>query len=144
MLVDERYYIHNLAYLRIVAARHENEKSSGTQIRQFLVPPLNFKAADYTDMINWNETDRSEPPVTRHISLEDLKEFVEKPRSDRNSLEFEKYPCHTQGTERCVRLVTEASKSVCGVVQRHGFILAKLKSRSKMKTFNTKSEFNAA
>ena len=52
-----------------------------------------------------------------------------------------KFPCHTQGTERCIRLVTEASAAVFGEEQRHGFIFARLESRKLMKTFNTKAEF---
>lgn len=113
MLVDEQDHICKLAYQRIVATRQQNDKSSDSPCRQFRVPTLSFATTDYTELINWNETSRNEPPVTRHISLEDLKEFVENPRADRAPLEFQKYPCHTQGTERCVRLVTEASESVC-------------------------------
>ncbi|GBL98594.1 hypothetical protein AVEN_19662-1 [Araneus ventricosus] len=52
-----------------------------------------------------------------------------------------KVPCYSQGTERCVRLVTEASGKVYGFEERHGFILAHIKSQQAMKKFNTKSQF---
>ena len=36
------------------------------------------------------------------------------------------FPCHTQDTERCIRLVTEASAAVCGEAARNGFIRARI------------------
>ena len=55
--------------------------------------------------------------------------------------EIAQFPCHMQGTERCIRLVTEAAASVCGNLARDGLIRARIASRKLMKTFNTKSEF---
>ena len=56
-------------------------------------------------------------------------------------MDFEKFPCHTQAVERCVKLVTEASSKVCGHSARDGFIRATLLSRSAMPTFSHKSEY---
>lgn len=36
---------------------------------------------------------------------------------------LEKYPCHTQSMERCVKLVTEASVSVCGAEANDDFTM---------------------
>ncbi|KAK4874453.1 hypothetical protein RN001_013813 [Aquatica leii] len=52
-----------------------------------------------------------------------------------------KLPCHTQAVERCIRLVTEASSSVCGNEARDGLIRAKLASRSELPKFETKKQF---
>jgi hypothetical protein len=43
-----------------------------------------------------------------------------------------RYSCHTQGVERCVKLVSEAAKHVEGQQTRHGFILSTVDSRKKM------------
>jgi hypothetical protein len=44
------------------------------------------------------------------MSLKELTKFVEGVEDH----EIFKYPCHTQGTERCIQLVSEAASSVCG------------------------------
>ena len=52
-----------------------------------------------------------------------------------------KYPCHTQVVERCVKIVTEASKSVCGFEARDARIRSKIKSREMMPCFKSKMYF---
>ena len=53
-------------------------------------------------------------------------------------LTFTKFPCHKQAAERTVKLVTEASKKVCGHNKRDGFIRSTLKSRKTMPEFRYK------
>ncbi|KAK4873982.1 hypothetical protein RN001_013342 [Aquatica leii] len=67
-------------------------------------------------------------------------DFINNPKSS-HRINFEKYPCHTQCAERCVKLVTEASAAVCGPDSRDGFIRVRADSRKNMPCFNTKSEF---
>ena len=55
--------------------------------------------------------------------------------------EVQSFPCHTQGVERCIKLVTEASVEVCGYDGRDGYIRARFASRQIMPSFNTKSQF---
>jgi hypothetical protein len=62
MLTDEKKELRQLAVERIMQAR-----SSGDTSRKFIVPKINFKAKEYTEMIDWADT-ISEPPVTKHIS----------------------------------------------------------------------------
>ena len=54
---------------------------------------------------------------------------------------FSKIPCHTQAVERLVKLVTEASKAVCGRKSRDGFISARIASRQLMAKFESKRDF---
>ena len=61
MLTDNRPHIRELAYRRILAARSESASLSG--IREFRVPRLNFGASDYTELVDWQEIDRYEPPL---------------------------------------------------------------------------------
>ena len=50
-------------------------------------------------------------------------------------------PCHTQAVERHVKLVTEASQSVCGERARNGFIKNRIASRERMAAFNNKRDY---
>jgi hypothetical protein len=140
MLTDDREMIRQLAYRRIIAARRENADS--TTIRQFRIPKLNFAANDYTELVEWQSIDKCEPPMTKYLTDSDLQVCVETRLFEK--VNFQDFPCHNQATERCIRLVTQASAAVCGDEQRDGFIRAKLKSRIIMKHFNTKSEFRLA
>lgn len=47
---------------------------------------------------------------------------------------------NTEAVERSIPLMSNASESVSGQEKRHGFILNNIKSRSYIKTFNTKSD----
>ncbi|XP_031339105.1 uncharacterized protein LOC116167737 isoform X3 [Photinus pyralis] len=53
----------------------------------------------------------------------------------------EEFPCHSQAVERGVKLVTEASSAVCGSKARDGYIRARIKSRTEVPKFDTKSQF---
>ena len=55
-------------------------------------------------------------------------------------LEFGNFPCHTQAVERNVKLVTEASLSVCDE-ERDGVVRATLEARRVMGKFNTKKDY---
>lgn len=135
---DEREHIvRKLAFRRILGAREKNSQS----LRRFRVPKLNFEADDYTNLIDWSVVQKSEPPATKNISTHEIKSFVNGVSLTEPVLNIPEFPCHTQSTERHVKLVTEASATVCGFDRRDGMIRATLVSRSKTKTFNTKSQF---
>jgi hypothetical protein len=132
MITDERKTIRELGMRRILRARSE---SCG--LRKFSIPTLNFNAQNYIDLIDWQMTDVTEPPLLADVdSIEMLVASGETPVID-----FPKYPCHTQAVERCVKLVTEASASVCGEMARDGFIRVRLESRKLMPYFNTKADY---
>ena len=94
---------------------------------------------NYTDMINWQEENVTEPPLTRGISSEEIDILIR----TKGQKEFPNLPCHTQAVERCVKLVTEASSLVCGDESRDGLILSRIESRQKMPNFETKRQFVA-
>ena len=138
MLSDERLNIRELGLRRILKAR-SNVLTSSNVIRIFQVPPFNFQATNYIDLIDWQECDITEPPLIFKYSDEELRTFV----AQKEVPEFERFPCHTQSVERGVKLVTEASAAVCGTDARDGFIRARIDSRKDMPYFNTKSDFVA-
>jgi hypothetical protein len=140
MLFDNRDTIRKLAWSRVISARKQNQNSSS--VRNFRVPIINMQATDYIDLIFWSDNnERLEPPVLNGISDEDLGNIVSNENASTQFPYLSSFPCHTQGTERCVKLVTEAASLVCGEKRRDGFIRSRLESRNIMKCFDTKSEF---
>jgi len=126
MMTDDRPHIRELAFRRILKARDQPKRKG---VRQFTVPPMNFDCTDYTAMIDWTTVRVNEPLVTISISDDDLREFIREPTTP--VVTFDRYPCHTQAVERCIKLVTEASQSVCGKNRRDGFVRTRLESRAK-------------
>ena len=137
MITDERKHIRELGLRRILKAR--TELTARIPVRVFTVPEINYNAEDYTELINWQSCNVTEPPLTVNISDVDITAFVKSKESP--LIDFPRFPCHTQAVERCIKLVTEASAAVCGNTSRDGFIRARLEARSIMPVFNTKSEY---
>ncbi|GBM88836.1 hypothetical protein AVEN_121326-1 [Araneus ventricosus] len=105
MLVDEREHIRELVYRRILKARQTVPKKK--TVRDFVPPKINFQASDYIEIINCNSCVVYPPPMLRDLSEDDIKSLI---NSDTMPIrEIQKFPCHTQSVERCVKLVTESS-----------------------------------
>lgn len=135
MLVDDRSHIRHLAYKRIIKYR----TSSTAAIRVFSLPKFNMNGSDYTDMIDWQSCLFNEPPITRGVHEDVLKELVTTGvPSDKR---FLNYPCHSQTVERYIKVVTEASAVVAGNSSRDGHIRSKLSSLKKMPVFETKKDY---
>ncbi|GBM39880.1 hypothetical protein AVEN_250205-1 [Araneus ventricosus] len=137
MLHDSRKHIRELTVRRILDAREKKTKNSG-YLRLFKLPKLNFKAADYIDLIDWSNCVVTEPPITMHIKDQDLKEMCKEEQFP--VLSFEEFLCHTQYVERCVKLISEAAMKVCGETARDGYIRAKLQARKELPSFDNKGQ----
>lgn len=94
---------------------------------------MNFPAKEYIDLIDWQQSPITDPPILASNSADDTEMFVF--AGDIPLINVPKYPCHTQAVERWVKLVTEACLSVCRVKERDGFIHVKLESRQIMPSF---------
>ena len=95
----------------------------------FVPPKINFQASyySYIEIINWNSCVVCPPSMLRYLSEDDIKSLI---NSDTTLIrEIQKFPCHTQAVERCVKLVTEGSIKVCRHEARDGHIRATLKYR---------------
>ena len=95
MIVDERKHIRENGFRKIINARKLAFKTE--RIRCFRSPKNNFQATDYIEIIDWNTTAFLPPPLLRRV----LDETADK-------WNFDKFPCHTQVVEHCVKLVIEA------------------------------------
>ena len=104
-------------------------------IKEFIVPKTNFKVSTYPDLIDWNTTIFSEPPMTLSLSNHQFVDFAKTP------LIIPDFLCHTQAVERTIKLVTEAAGSVIGPEARDGFMRLKIKSRKEVGRCDSKKEF---
>ena len=75
-----------------------------------------------------------EPPLTMHLSDDQIKAFEKTP------LSIPDYPNHTQAVERVVKLMTEAASKVVGFEQRHGMICLRIKARKLIPRFYSKKD----
>ena len=96
-------------------------------------------ATDYFELINWQDTEISEPPLTADVTDDEIRLFVKS--AGQSTIDFDRLPCDTQSVERCVKIVTEASLAVCGEHSRDGFIRSRLEARRVVPVFNTKSDY---
>lgn len=115
------------------APEAENEDFPMHEVRKFRVPKLNFEAATYVDMIDL-EKELYEPPLTMHLSDEQIRDIIMTP------LNIPNYPSHTQAVERAVKLTTEAASKVVGYEQRHGMICQRVKARQMIPKFHSKKD----
>lgn len=141
MIADPRKHIRELGLRRIIAARARNKEKT---VRRFEIPAINFSATEYVDLINWQNIRVTEPPLTKHLTDEDLRRLIHQDESDiLAEVPLLKLPPHTQAVERSVKEVTAASKQVCDMVRRDGVIRARLLDREIRPHFETKKQFKA-
>ena len=139
MLFDTRQYVREMAFERILAIRSEGEDGDYGSVRPFEVANINFDADEYYNLFRW-EYPYTEPPFTRTTFTYD--ELVE--LKDSNAFiidDIKQIQCHIQGTERHVKLVTEASRSTSTHERRESVMLATLESREKRPKFDSKKDF---
>lgn len=132
MLADEDRENRETA-INIIKEIRLRETSTSQCVREFLTPRISQNAETLKDLLPTNIT--FEPPLTMNLTIEELDNIIKVP------LDIQ-IPCHSQGVERCVKLVTEASSAVYGEDARDGFIKARIKSRSFMPSFKSKQDFS--
>ena len=91
-------------------------------------------------MIDWTDSSITEPPVIKTMTDAEFRKFIMMKVTP--TLLFPEFSCRTQAVEKLVKLVTEASKAVCGPKSRDGFIHARDASRQLMPTFQTTLKMN--
>lgn len=100
---------------------------------------------NYYNLIDWsNKAVILEPPITFEMdinrqNIDDLAQL----KLSQHLLKYELkiFPSNTQAVERTIKIVTEASLTVCGEENREGFILSILKSRNSLPNFQSKKDY---
>ena len=103
-------------------------------VRPRKTPKLNLDATSLQSLIPWAAEDIHEPIFTCSLTQDEVKACVETPYKP------PKFFIHTQSTERCVKLVTEAAAAVVGQERRDGYIRSKLVHREAMPSFRSKQD----
>ena len=98
---------------------------------------INFKAVHWTDLIDLSVNGVCEPPLTLDFSDNDLQNSL----LTGEKINLPDFPSHSQGVERVVKLVTEASQSVYGLVAGHQHILAKVLCQQLRPAFSSKGSY---
>lgn len=144
MLANETVEIRKRAAFLIIEARQKQLTSKRNRIRKFSPPVINFEATNFAELIFWEQSKLTEPPVTKNLTDEDLKKISEGDIKPLEVLqEYFNLPCHSQAVERCVKEVTAASYAVYGESSRDGFIRTRLLDRKIMPRFETKGDFRS-
>lgn len=119
-----------------------------------------MRSTDYVDMLNWQTIRPGQltPPLLHDLVITDcnLENLAAFKITDANfagkiktgtgeekqfDVNLQKNPCHSQAVERCVKVVTEASKHVSNESLLEGYIIAKLCNRAEMPSFLSKHQF---
>ena len=106
-------------------------------VRPRITPKLNLSATSLTTLITWKPGQVEEPVFTCSKSSQEIQGYLQTP------YKAPEFSCHTQSTEACVKLVTEAAAAVAGQEARDGFIRARLHNREAMPLFTTKKHMLA-
>ena len=98
---------------------------------------INFKAEHWTDLFDLSVNGVCKPPLTLDISDDELQNSL----LTGEKINFPDFPSHSQGVERAVKLVTEASQSMYGFEVRHQHILAKVLCQQLRPAFSSKGSY---
>ena len=92
-------------------------------MRKFEVPPLQWDATSWEDIIDLKKVKVFEPFILKKLSDEEISSALDNP------LVFPPYSLHSQSVERAVKLVSTATQNVCGAEKRHEYCLSIIASR---------------
>lgn len=128
MIFDADREIRKLGYRKILQSRNEGDDEFGIA-REYVAPRIMFDTCqNYCDIIDW-DLPFTEPPFTLmwpYAKVERLAESGDLIKDD-----VTKIPCHNQGNERAVHLVTQVATGSTTKERREGAALATLESRQK-------------
>lgn len=135
MLFDDRESIRHLAIKKIM--HYRDQLHDPTKLREYKKFKINFDCLDYVDMIDLHDDNiLSEPPFTKNIPYDYLKEYLE---LDTLPISDPKIPCHIQGTERCIQLLTTVSRRVTAK-NREAVMGVTIESRKKIPRLESKQD----
>lgn len=131
MLIDDQETVRKRAVELIVRARQFKSSS----VRKLIMPIINFDAKVYYEMIDLEKDGFIEPPITKKMSIDDLK--------NENSIKclLHGIPCHSQGTERTIRLVSESCKIVSDEDRRNEVVRCTIASRKILNRTESKQDY---
>ena len=136
LVCNDDYQVRNIGLKAILRIRSESRTFENQPFKK--IPPINFKAACWTELISLDDVSiLREPPVTSDITDSEIQSHID----DKTKPNLPNLPLHSQSVERAVKLVTEASLNFYGEESRHQAILTKILSRKCRPTFQSKGHY---
>lgn len=140
MITDPDSDIRAKAYDKIISIRQKANLSNGNRI--FIKPTtnqFNNESQHYSTLIDWDNFPDSitEPPFTLPLTIEDLNYY----KTSDEIIEVPAIPCHSQRTEACIQVVSDAVKRVAGTERQIAEVKSILSSRENMPSFKNKRDF---
>ena len=119
---------------KILQLRGDNDMGDSSA-RPRRIPKLIFSAETLQDLIEWKTGEVFEPVITAKMTKNEIRMLLDVP------LDVPPFKNHTQATERCVKLVTEAAAAVCGQEARDRYIKSRVGHRAEIKSYKNKKDF---
>ena len=117
---DQQERIEGVEKIKAIRGEGDPDTQLGdSSVRARNTPEIISEASSIGGLITWSEG-VSEPPLTCSLNTSDISKFINTPMD---------WPCHTQCTERVVKMVTEASASYYPHEKRDRAIRAQETSR---------------
>ena len=79
MAADSDRGVRERAVSRILLSRRGEEEAERDEVRAFRLPQVNFQADHYEELISWESETVTEPPLTRALSEESLRQICDTP-----------------------------------------------------------------
>ena len=131
-IADSKESVRRFAHEKIIKSQVCTE---GNNIRLFDKDNIVLKqdAISYMDMISWESTSITTPPLISNISNDQLLQCSF--QSLRGIL------CHSQAVEQTIKVTSTTVLKVLGHTSRHGMVLQNAKSREGLPSVDTKADF---
>ena len=99
-----------------------------------VTPQLNFKAKHVKELFFWQNETIHEPIFTCSLNKSEILNITG------FLLNVDYFPLNSKSTERAVKLVTKASSTLCGSERMDGFIIARIKHRKAVPSYDGKKD----
>lgn len=141
MLSDENENTRKMAVDLIFRARRSlsNNKTKRIVVRKLKLPQLIPDARYYYEMIQINDEESLEPPFTKRLDEEELRECIKDADVIRKWIG--KIPCHSQAVERAVKLTSSTSTVVMGENKRNAIIHTKIAAQKALPRSESKQDY---
>ena len=138
--------IRSRAIARIIQIRADASGSSSTvmgrkrgrksapKVRILELPDPIYSAQDFSSMIDWDQSQKTEPPLLRDLSKGQIEAFQTTPFTCEQ-------PSNTQHVERFIQLIAKNGTRAASSTMRRGLCHATINSRSRRSGNNSKAAF---
>lgn len=151
MITDADENIRRAGYTRILEARSSNlQRELVDDVRIFRKPrKLEVQHSDevkhnnidhYAKIIDWNETEVFEPPITNKLTVKQIKSYME---NNDQIIVVPRIPSHSQATELCVQVVKNVVRKYPGTQAQEERTKTKIFARNLNPQFTSEARKKA-